>query len=194
MSQNPTDRRKAGPSAVLTAAVLSAGLMAGASAAQPMMIEDFSDGKAPDWRYVSDRVMGGVSDGEMQMITQGDSTFSRLTGTVSTANNGGFIQFRRPLEVPFGAETSALKLRVRGNGERYYIHLRPKSSNRPWHYFAASFEAGEDWQEITLPWDSFTAQGGLRAEFDPTEVTSIGVVAYGADYEAQLDVAWIAVD
>ncbi|MEM7733668.1 MAG: CIA30 family protein, partial [Pseudomonadota bacterium] len=87
-----------------------------------------------------------------------------------------------------------LKLRVRGHGERYYIHLRPRSSTRPWHYFAASFGTNDTWQEIALPWGSFTAQGGLIAEFDPTEITSIGVVAYGADYEAKLDVAWIAVE
>ena len=160
----------------------------------PFQDAGHSDGQAPEWRYVSDRVMGGVSDGEMQMVSQDGGYFSRLIGTVSTANNGGFIQFRRALDTPFDAGSKGLKLRLRGNGETYYVHLRPKSSTRPWHYFATSFEAGADWQEITLPWSSFVAQGGLQADFAASEITSIGIVAYGADYEAQLDVAWIAVE
>ncbi|MEM8577179.1 MAG: CIA30 family protein [Pseudomonadota bacterium] len=165
-----------------------------ATRAEMTMIADFTDGAAPDWRYVSDRVMGGVSDGAMQMARQGDARFARLSGTVSTANNGGFIQMRRGLDAPFATDTSGLRLRVRGNGAKYYVHLRPRSSRRPWHYFAAMFDAPTDWQEISLPWSAFTAQGGLVAEFDPTQITSIGVVAYGADYEAELDVAWIAVE
>lgn len=159
-----------------------------------MVIEDFTDGQADGWRYVSDRVMGGVSDGEMQMAKDGDGFYARLVGNVSTANNGGFIQFRRALDAPFAEDSTGLALRLRGNGERYYIHLRPKSSTRPWHYFAAAIDTNGTWQDIALPWSSFTAQGGLVAEFDPSEITSIGVVAYGADYEAQLDVARISVE
>ncbi|MEM7733257.1 MAG: CIA30 family protein, partial [Pseudomonadota bacterium] len=98
MSENPTQGRMGRPFARFGAGILSAGLMAGAAAAEPMMIEDFSDGQAQGWRYVSDRVMGGVSDGNMLMMQQDGETFSRLAGTVSTANNGGFIQFRRALE------------------------------------------------------------------------------------------------
>ncbi len=46
------------------------------------------------WQYVSDRVMGGVSDGQVTLEQDGDMYFARLTGNVSTANNGGFIQLR----------------------------------------------------------------------------------------------------
>ena len=175
---------------------MALGMMAPSHAdgANRVLIDDFQDGKADGWRYVSDQVMGGVSDGSMQMGQDGDTGFARLSGTVSTANNGGFIQFRRTLAQPFEDGSTGLTLRVRGNGERYYIHLRPTSANRPWHYFAASFDTDGTWQDITLSWSSFSAQGGLQAEFSPAEITSIGVVAYGADYEAQLDVAQIAVE
>ncbi|MEL6992890.1 MAG: hypothetical protein AAGL92_15105 [Pseudomonadota bacterium] len=30
------------------------------------------------------------------------------------------------------------------------------------------------------------------SSFSPDEATGIGIVAYGADYEAKLDVAWIS--
>ena len=47
-----------------------------------------------DWNYVSDRVMGGVSTGGASLEKDGDVTFARLAGNVSTRNNGGFIQLR----------------------------------------------------------------------------------------------------
>ena len=40
------------------------------------------------------RVMGGVSTGGASLEKDGDVTFARLTGNVSTRNNGGFIQLR----------------------------------------------------------------------------------------------------
>ena len=46
------------------------------------------------WQYVSDRVMGGVSDGQVSLEQDGEMYYARLTGNVSTANNGGFIQLR----------------------------------------------------------------------------------------------------
>ena len=156
--------------------------------AEPMMIEDFSDGEASGWRYVSDQVMGGVSEGQAAMQSEDGRTFVRLQGLVSTANNGGFLQIRRNLEIPLGAETTGLRLDLRGNGATYYVHLRPKSARVPWRFFQAGFETTGAWQEITLDWSDFTPQGGLRAAFDPTEITALGIGAYGADYEAQLDV------
>ncbi|WP_168797848.1 CIA30 family protein [Pacificoceanicola onchidii] len=165
-----------------------------AAKAGGLMIEDFTDGEAEAWRYVSDRVMGGVSDGTMQLVRQGADQFARLTGTVSTANNGGFIQMRRALDGALLEQGTGLRLRLRGNGARYFVHLRPSGSLRPWHYFAAEFETSGQWEEIVLPWSRFTAQGGLKATFDPARVTSIGLVAYGADYEALLDVAWVKVE
>ena len=47
-----------------------------------------------DWKYVSDRVMGGVSEGNVYLEKDGDTSFARLIGDVSTRNNGGFIQLR----------------------------------------------------------------------------------------------------
>ena len=125
------------------------------------MIEDFSQENPAEWRFVSDRVMGGVSQGAAQMLREGETTFTRLTGTVSTRNNGGFIQVRRGLDAGFPADSTGLRLRVRGNGEGYYVHLRPKGTLRPWRYFAAPFETNGAWQEVVLPWSAFSPQGGM---------------------------------
>lgn len=162
-----------------------------ADAAQ--VIDDFSNGPNPGWSYVSDQVMGGVSTGGVEVLREGGQLFARLEGMVSTANNGGFIQMRRRLDAPIPQGARGLRLRLRGNGARYYVHLRPRGTLRPWHYFAAGFDTSGAWQTIELPWSSFTPQGGLRAEFDHDRIISLGVVAFGADYEARLDVARIEV-
>ena len=36
------------------------------------------------WQYVSDRVMGGVSDGKVTLEQDGEMYYARLTGNVST--------------------------------------------------------------------------------------------------------------
>lgn len=174
-------------------AATGAGLAPRAQADTRLLIDDFSDGPNPGWSYVSDQVMGGVSTGGVEVLREDGQLFARLEGTVSTANNGGFIQMRRRLDASVPQGSNGLALRLRGNGARYYVHLRPRGTLRPWHYFAAGFDTSGVWQDIQLPWSSFTAQGGLRANFDPARITSLGVVAFGADYEARLDVARIEV-
>lgn len=166
-------------------------LLAAPAVADPMIIDDFTTGAETRWRYVSDRVMGGVSDGSASFGVADGVSFARLRGTVSTANNGGFIQIRQDLGTPLPADATGITLRTRGNSATYYIHLRPKTSRRPWQFYQAAFEAAEDWQTVTLPWDAFRGQGGLTTGFTPADIGSIGIVAYGTDYEAALDVDWI---
>jgi hypothetical protein len=110
---------------------------------------------------------------------------------VSTANNGGFIQIRQALAQPLPEDATGLQLRVRGNGATYYIHMRPQSSRRPWQFLQAAFETSQTWETVSLPWSAFSPQGGLGADFTPQDITSLGIVAYGADFEALLDIDWI---
>ena len=46
------------------------------------------------WSYFADTVMGGVSVGTAEFQSGESGKTIRLTGKVSTANNGGFIQVR----------------------------------------------------------------------------------------------------
>ena len=55
--------------------------------------------KTGQWAYLADTVMGGISEGTAQFEDQGTSQVIRLSGEVSTANNGGFIQVRSPVVV-----------------------------------------------------------------------------------------------
>lgn len=166
-------------------------LLAAPVVAEPMLIEDFSEGAETRWRYTSDRVMGGVSDGRAGIGTEDGVTYVQLRGTVSTANNGGFIQVRQDLQTRLPNDATGIALRARGNGATYYIHIRPDGSRRPWQFYQAAFETTSDWQEIALPWSAFKPQGGLSGDFAPEDIRSLGIVAYGADYQATLDVDWV---
>lgn len=89
-----------------------------------------------DWAFLADTVMGGVSEGTARI----EDGALRLTGTVSTENRGGFIQARTALPEGLPVGTSAVRVRVRGNGERYFVHLRTTRTRLPWQYYQAGFE------------------------------------------------------
>ena len=62
------------------------------TATQEVISFPFNIESGNNWRYVSDRVMGGVSDGQVFLEQDGNVIYARLTGNVSTRNRGGFIQ------------------------------------------------------------------------------------------------------
>jgi len=147
-----------------------------------MTIDDFS---APEnhWSYVADGVMGGVSQGQLSF----EDGAVRLTGQVSTDNNGGFIQIRRDLTGGLPADTQGLRLEVRGNGETYYVFLRTRGLSRVWHSYRHAFVAGPDWAEINLDLAHFEpSHADMPATFTPDQLIRIGLVAYGRDHEADL--------
>lgn len=135
-----------------------------------------------NWSYLADTVMGGVSRGEARL----EDGVLRLTGTVSTENRGGFIQARTEVG-GLPPEAEALRIRVRGNGQPYFIHLRTTRTRLPWQFYQARFDTGGDWRDVTLPWSGFRRSGRLlSAVLEPEDVRSIGLVAYGRDYEADV--------
>ncbi|WP_161470981.1 CIA30 family protein [Tropicimonas marinistellae] len=141
------------------------------------------------WTYVSDNVMGGVSQGQSNSSTENGQSFIRLTGEVSTKNRGGFIQVRTKIDA-LEKDHQGLVLRVRGNGERYFIHLRTRSTRLPWQFYQAGFETGPDWREVRLPWSAFKPSGSLLpSRVSPETILSVGLVAYGRDHTADVSLA-----
>jgi len=158
-----------------------------ATSANAQMLEDFTDATADNWRFISDQVMGGVSQGRAGVEVEGGETFLRLTGTVSTENRGGFIQTRRDLPGGLPADTRGFVLRTRGDGQRYFLHLRTTGTVLPWQYYQAPFTPGPDWGEIRVPLSAFTASGSLlRNTPRAGDVRSIALVAYGRDHLADV--------
>ncbi|CAD0184647.1 hypothetical protein RUESEDTHA_01529 [Ruegeria sp. THAF57] len=153
------------------------------------LTEYFSESPETRWDYVADTVMGGASSGQVQFRSEGNVAFARLTGIVSTENNGGFIQFRRKLPDRPDASASGVRLLVRGNGEQYFVHLRTRGTVVPWQYYQAAFATSNEWTEVYLPLSDFKASGAmLRAIPVADGITSVGVVAYGRDHEVRVDV------
>lgn len=181
------------PIALFLAAALLSGAMrpalAEGSATVPQVIEDFTMQPETRWRFFTDQVMGGVSTGSVAFVQENGMAFARMTGSVSTANRGGFIQMRLDLASPPPAGTTGLRLIVRGNTQRYFIHLRTGGTVLPWQYYQAGFDVSEDWREVRLPLNAFTASGALLADQPNTDsLSSVAVVAYGRDHDASIDV------
>ncbi|MFN3970398.1 MAG: CIA30 family protein [Gemmobacter sp.] len=147
-------------------------------------------GMQPDsrWRFFTDGVMGGVSTGQVTRMEEDGQTHLRMTGRVSTANRGGFIQMRRDLDGPPPEGTTGVRLVARGNGQRYFVHLRTRGTLMPWQYYQAGFDVTETWSELRLPFAAFTPSGALlRGRPAPGAITSVAVVAYGRDHDARID-------
>jgi len=165
--------------------------MAIAARAEPPMIA-YSPPPLSNWSYLSDQVMGGVSQGTVRIEGVAQDAYLHLTGDVSTKNRGGFIQTRTDLAAPFPADAIGIVLRVRGNDQRYYVHLRTRGTILPWQFYQAGFEAGPDWSTVHIPFDAFQPKGRLlRAKLDPGSVNSLGVAAYGRAHRADLSARWI---
>lgn len=139
------------------------------------------------WRFFTDQVMGGRSTGTVAFLSEAGLSFARMTGHVSTANRGGFIQMRFDLPTPLPEATKGLRLIVRGNTQRYFVHLRSGGS-LPWQYYQAGFDVTESWDEVRLPLANFAPAGGLAGPIRSAgSLTSVAVAAYGRDYDAQID-------
>jgi len=146
------------------------------------------------WELVADRVMGGVSSGRMTRETVGGRPAVRLTGEVSLENDGGFLQLALDL-APDGEPVdatgfSALEIAVRGNGERYNVHIRTADVVRPWQSYRHSFEATGEWRTLHLPFSGFEPHR-IEAPLDTAMLRRIGVVAIGRTFEADVAVGYL---
>jgi len=157
--------------------------------ANPTRIEDFTLQPETRWRFFTDGVMGGVSTGQVTFLRDGGVAHARMTGRVSTANRGGFIQMRLDLSPPPPTGTTGVRLVARGNDQRYFVHLRTSGMILPWQYYQAGLDVTRRWSEMRLPFDAFRPSGALlRATPRPERLTSIAIVAFGRDHEAEVDV------
>ena len=158
------------------------------------IIDDLSrpSGQTPRgtaWELISDRVMGGVSNGALTRQQVSGRAALRLTGTVSLENNGGFLQMALDLRPDGGAVDArghgGLALDVLGNGERYNVHLRTADVTRPWQSYRAAFTAPAQWTTLHLPFADF-APHRLDAPLDLSSLRRIGIVAIGRTFEADI--------
>ena len=142
-----------------------------------------------NWVFFSDQVMGGKSQGKAEFLSNENAKFVRLQGNVTTANNGGFIQIRTTL-YNLEKELEGLLLKVRGNGQRYYVFVRTSGTIMPWQYYKADFPSEKNWAEVKLKFKDFVRSSSWLAKtIRPESIKSIGIVAFGRDHNALIDVA-----
>jgi NADH dehydrogenase [ubiquinone] 1 alpha subcomplex assembly factor 1 len=139
-----------------------------AHASPPLL--DFSRSEvAQTFRVINDGVMGGVSTSRLRS-TDGAMVFE---GAVSLENNGGFASFRGPVRFP--AESAALLVTVRGDGQRYKLTLKLDDSTSTPQYQSA-FVAPRDWQTLRFKPADFAASFRGRAVDAPR--VDLGAVRY----------------
>lgn len=161
----------------------------GASMSQSMLIDDFQSNSDQRWRFFADTVMGGVSSGNVEFETKDGVSFARLTGDVRTANNGGFIQIRHEVESVHSKDIQGVRLVVRGNTQRYFVHLRTSWTVLPWQYYQAQYDVSSNWQEVRIPLSSFERSGKLLKKVPAaTSIKSVAIVAFGRDHAADVEV------
>ena len=141
-----------------------------------------------DWKFFSDQVMGGVSEGKTALKKDKNKFFLRLEGTVSTENNGGFIQVRKEYEIKDNAY-KGIRIKARGLESEYFVHVRTKKLFLPWQYYAGKFFVSNEWTNIEIKFDDFEKSNFYQPQkFKSSEIKSIAFVAFGKDFDAQLDI------
>ena len=164
-----------------------------------MLIDDFADGNlfsrlGSRWRGTSDQVMGGLSEADVSHSVIDGRPCLRLSGDVRLENGGGFLQAALDLSASGGtidaSDYAGLRLVVRGNGERYSVHLRTPDNVRPWQSYRARFVAGANWETVDLPFEAFVPHR-LDAPLDIARLRRISLVAIGRAFHADLAVSEI---
>ncbi len=154
-----------------------------------MIVFDARRDGAGGWALVSDRVMGGRSDGALRLEEVAGRAAVRMTGEVSLENDGGFLQMARDMAPAPG--WAGIEILVRGNGETYNLHLRTDAMEKPWQSFRTSFRALPGWQAVRLTFDELVPHR-IDAAFEPERLRRAGLVAIGRRFHADLAVARLA--
>ena len=163
-------------------------------AAEKEIYFEFTKENAKYWQYISDRTMGGISNGKASLEKEGSIYFARLIGDVSTDNNGGFIQLRSTLAfMNISNQENKLKgvrLNVRGNGETYHIFIRTSETRSYRDFFSTTFIANDKWHVVDLPFKQFKHRFS-NMPLDGNDIRTFGIVAYGRDFFSDISVSKI---
>lgn len=110
------------------------------------IIFDFnSDSNTSNWRVVDDVVMGGKSNGNFKVNTDG---FGEFYGNVSLENNGGFSSLRYRFSSIKVKDFKEIVLRIKGDGKKYQFRIKDNLYNS--HSFISHVETTGDWQTIKI--------------------------------------------
>mmetsp|Transcript_34887 Transcript_34887/g.38589 ORF Transcript_34887/g.38589 Transcript_34887/m.38589 type:complete len:340 (+) Transcript_34887:77-1096(+) len=181
---------------------------------QSGVVDDLSEAfpmtsSGSEWRGITDRVMGGRSDGMLKRETDLEGRPANvLAGHVSLANGGGFLQMVTDLSLDAskssvdasdydGIEVDVLYRPAAAAVEddshnSFNIHVRTPGTFQQASY-RCTFQIPQPnaWETIRVPFDRFEAFGGgpdMPASLDPSEMRRIGIVGIGEEMDLFLAV------
>jgi hypothetical protein len=111
---------------------------------------------------------------EISWKDEGDS-FCRWTGVVVT-DGGGFCGTVYDKEIELSSLTSdGIQLRVRGDGNRYKLRLKPGKDNQGSPTYQTAFDTKKDqWMDIKLPYDSFVPLSDkIKVDYNAPKLSSL---------------------
>jgi NADH dehydrogenase [ubiquinone] 1 alpha subcomplex assembly factor 1 len=161
----------------------------------PISIFEFeSQAEIDSFFSIDDRVMGGVS---VSCVSLAADSIASFRGMVSLDNNGGFASVRAALNSPNLADASALKLRIKGDGKSYKLRLFNSATFDSVAYEQSFRPLAGIWQEVSLPFASFTAVWRGRSvtnspKFQKHQVCALGLmISEKQTGEFELLIDWI---
>ena len=145
------------------------------------------------WQFFTDNVMGGRSSGDTAIEEYNGKKCYRMTGNVTTENNGGFIQMRVKIKPPLSShDYRGVYLNAFGNNYKYAIHIRTPLTIAPWQYYTSSFLLKNQWSDIKLPFVNFIKSNFYQPQsllFH--QIKTVGIVAAFEDFYADIAVSEI---
>ncbi|MBD1861274.1 MULTISPECIES: CIA30 family protein [Trichocoleus] len=142
------------------------------------------------WGAVDDVVMGGVSQSEVHLS---DSS-ALFVGNVSTANSGGFASIRTrnfSSAIALG-NYQGIKLRVKGDGNRYKFLLRTEEKWDGVAYSHSFDTVSDQWMDIEIPFSALVPV--FRAKtvpndgpIDPNRICSCQFMLSKFEYDGALN-------
>ena len=140
------------------------------------------------WNFITDQVMGGVSTGKFIVQKLDGEMCYRMTGDVSTKNNGGFIQIRAKLSPEINSKDyNGVYVKVYGNEKKYNLHLRTGLTLAPWQYYSYSFATTKNWTEIRAPFEQFKKSNFYQPKsILGQNIKSVGLVAGFDDFKSDI--------
>jgi hypothetical protein len=134
-----------------------------------MTLFDFDSTDASDWQVVNDGVMGGRSQGFVEVE---DGTL-RFTGELVT-RGGGFTSVRTDRRVDL-SDYEGLELRVRGGGRTFEVEV-DDGTRRGWRSVSrrAPFETSAEWSTVRVPFSALkTTVFGEPVNAPPIDLSSV---------------------
>ena len=140
------------------------------------------------WNFITDQVMGGVSTGKFIVANVDGVKCYKMTGDVSTKNNGGFIQIRAKLNPVINSKDyNGVYVKVYANKKNYNIHLRTDLTLAPWQYYSYTFFSSEKWVIIRAPFIEFKKSNFYQPKsILGQNIKSIGLVAGFDDFKSDI--------